>query len=290
MALVFLMASLGCIEENKPTTTPTPTETTPAPKEETKITIVQQQIVPPQSLDQYYRDQPVFLFKMFELGGAMMAFVANIQQNDADNVKTSFDTFSHLYEDASNLVPEWNKYYNIDAVNRLGEAVERGDPGEIFPALDEVGKTCSTCHRIEKPSVWAKYYWKDFRTITMETGNPQEPVLPFVLAKMRYLAPAFDGTIANIREKQQKNATDSLTQFSTEFSNLEKTCLSCHNTPRYYFVSQDVKSLISKAKQQIATEDLEGAEKTLQQIGMESCYKCHIIHEPAQRIKESLEK
>jgi len=123
----------------------------------------------------------------------------------------------------------------------------------------------------------------------MATVNPEEPELPWAVAKMRYMAPAFDGTMTDIKEKQQKNATDDWNQFNTMFSNMEKACLDCHKEAPRSFVSQDVKALINNAGQQIATGDLDSAEKTIQQIG-DSCYRCHVIHEPAQRIRESLEK
>lgn len=289
IAFVFMVVSLGCIGEEKKQPNPTPTQTTPIQKEETNVKEKSVAYDPPQSLDKYYEKEPLFLFKMFELGGAMMGIVANFRQNDTNNTKTSFDLFSKLYEEDSNLVSEWKSYYNIDAVNKLGNAIDSGSPGEIFTALDEIGKTCGNCHRIEKPAVWAKYHWKDFRKITMSTGNPQEPELPFILSKMKYMAPAFDGTMVNLKENQKKDASDSWNQFNTIFSDLEKTCLQCHTEPPRYFVSQDIKSLISKAGQQIVTGDLASADKTMQQIGVESCYKCHIIHEPAQRIKEALE-
>ena len=123
----------------------------------------------------------------------------------------------------------------------------------------------------------------------MTTMVHEEPELPWIAAKMKYMAPAFDGIMTNIKEKQQKNATDSWNQFNFMFSSMEKACVNCHKETPRSFVSQDVKSLVSDAGKQIASGDLDSAEKTMQQIG-DSCYRCHVIHEPAQRLRESLEK
>ncbi len=218
-----------------------------------------------------------------------MGIITNVQQKDVNNTKNSFAAFSKLYTDSAGPVPEWSKYYNTEAVNKLGKDLDSGNSGEIFPALDEVGKTCTTCHREVKPMVWAKYHWKDFRKVNMSAGNPQEPELPWAVAKMKYLAPASDGTIVNLKENRQKDAADNWNQFNTMFSNMEKACLNCHKELPRYFVSQDVKSLISQAGKQITADTLNEAEETMKQIG-DSCYRCHIIHEPAQRIRESLEK
>lgn len=287
VAIVLMVASLGCVgNTEKPTSEPVQTNVTqinasPPP--------VQQTYKLPESVGQYYQKDPVYLFKMWELGGAMMGTITDFQQKDMDNVKKSFDAFSKSYSDSASMVPEWTEYYDTRAVDKLGKALELGNPGEVFQALDTIGKTCDNCHRDNKPAVWAMYHWKDFRTINMTTINPEEPELPWIVAKMKYLAPAFDGAMVDIKEKQQKNATDDWNQFSAMFSNMEKTCLNCHKEAPRSFVSQDIKSLISSAEQQIITGDFDSAEKTIQQIG-DSCYRCHVIHEPAQRMRESLEK
>lgn len=158
VAFVFMVASLGCINEEKQQPNPTPVQTKETNVKKEPNTAVQQTYGPPQSLDKYYEKEPVFLFKMFELGEAMMGVVTDFQQNDTNNTKASFDIFSKLYEEDSNVVPEWKSYFNIYAINKLGEAIDSGDPGKVFPALDEVGKTCRDCHRIEEPAVWAKYH------------------------------------------------------------------------------------------------------------------------------------
>lgn len=289
IAFIFMVTSLGCIGEKKEIslTENTVQTTEKGPVQATVQETLQGKTILPQSLDKYYEKEPVYLFKMFELGGALMGIIANFQQKDVNNTKTSFDRFSQLYIESANLVPEWSKYYDIEAVSKLGEAVNSEDPGQIFPALDKVGATCINCHKAEKPAIWAKYHWKDFRDIKISTGNPQEPELPWAAAKVKYLGPAFDGAIINIKENQSKDAIESWNQFEAMFSNMEKACLQCHSEPPRYFVSQDVKSLIDNVEKQITTGNLEDANKNIQQIGME-CYKCHVIHEPAQRIKESL--
>lgn len=293
LALVLMVASLGCVGQNEDKVQrETPVSTSVSTQVSTPVStpMYTQENKLPQSLSNYYNKDPIYLINMFDMGGAMMGIIVNVQQNDTDNAKVSFDAFSKLYENTSNMVPEWKGYFDTDVVNGLGTALKSGNPGEIFPAIDKVGKTCSNCHEAEKPTVWAKYHWKDFRTITMVTGNPQEPELPFAAAKMKYLAPAFDGVIVNIKEGQKIEAAEGWNQFNAMFSNLEKSCLQCHSEPPRYFVSSDIKSLISKVGKDITAGNLQEAGDAMQQIGMESCYKCHVIHEPAQRIRESLEK
>jgi len=283
-AIVILVASLGCLNKTEKISLETNAQIS-----ENITDSVQQGNKLPRSIGQYYQKDPVYLFKMWELGGAMMGIVTDFQQKDMDNIKKSFGAFSKSYIDSSSMVPEWTEYYDLAALNKLEMALESGIPGDIFSSLDEVGKTCINCHKDTKAMVWAKYHWKDFKTINMSTINPEEPELPWAIAKMKYMAPSFDGTIVNIQERQQKNATDSWNQFNAMFFNMEKACAGCHKESPRSYVSQDVKSLISTAGKQINEGDMDLAEKTMKQIG-DSCYKCHIIHEPAQRIRESLDE
>lgn len=242
----------------------------------------------PTSLDKYYQDGPSYLLNMFEFAGVFNGIIINLQQRDMINATNSFSTFSKLYRETSEMVPEWKGYFDPKLIDRLGKALGSGNSEEIYSAIDTIGMTCLKCHDDNKPYVVSKYYWKDFREINMMTTNLDEPELPFLVAKYKYLVIGFDGVIINAKENQQKEALDSWNQFNRMFANMESTCTNCHVEIPRYFVSQDVKDLINKAEQQIKDGNLTNVASTMRQIGTE-CYKCHIIHQSPQIIKRSLE-
>ena len=75
----------------------------------------------PSSLDQYYATYPPeYLIKMFELAESMVGITVNIQQGDMENAKRSFEVFSQDYKENAEMVPEWKKYYNQTAVEKIG--------------------------------------------------------------------------------------------------------------------------------------------------------------------------
>lgn len=240
----------------------------------------------PESLDRWYDDQPIYLFKMFELGGLLMGVLVNTQQGDTANAKIAYQIFSSEYKNSSKMVPEWKKYYDVKAVNKVGDALETGDRNKTLASIEVVFQKCFSCHTAEKTKVFAKYHWKDFNDVKMRTVNPEQPETSWTEAKAKYLVTGFDGTISNARENQQEAANKSFQQFKVMFKFMNDSCYSCHDTERKYYVSEDVMNLMNMAEEQIKSSDLMNASNTMEQIGMISCYKCHVTHEPFQRLKD----
>ncbi len=238
----------------------------------------------PKSLEQWYPSE--YLPKMWTLGSSMMGIIVNTLQGDMANASRSFESFSESYKDSSNMVPEWRGYYDMEALDKLGIAVESEDPGKIMQAVPEIGNTCSNCHKDQKPYVWATYNMNDFRTVQINT--PDGP-MPFPTGKMNYLVVGFDGTMVNAGEGQKDSTMESFGLFKMMFYNMKDACNECHSETPRYFVSNDVTDKINDTESQIEAGNLETVITNMQQIG-EGCYKCHVIHESIQRIKEQMDK
>jgi len=237
----------------------------------------------PSSIDQYYQSQPpVYLTSMFDLGGAMMGIGVNLQQGNMTNAKKSYEDFLNKFENSSNMVPEWKKFYDQGAVEKIGTSLDSGDVPAVFENIGIVGAACVKCHKEKMPQVWNKYNWNNFSKLTLNTPNPDEPILPFPDAKIKYLAPGFDGIGVNIKNNNQKGAQESFGLFKTMFNNLNSTCSSCHVSPRNYYVSADIQAMIDTMGEKINSGNLSEAEGLRMRIGMESCYRCHVLHMPSQ--------
>lgn len=237
----------------------------------------------PSSIDQYYQSRPpVYLISMFELGAAMMGIGVNLQQGDIANAKKSYVDFSKKFKDSSDMVPEWKKFYDQSTVEKIGTSLDSGDVPAVFDNIGKVGEACVKCHKEKMPQVWNKYNWNDFGKLTLKTPNPDEPVLPFPLAKIKYLAPGYDGIGVNIKNNNQKGAQESFGLFKTMFDNMNSTCSSCHVSPPKYYVSEDIRVMIDTMGEKINSGNLSEAEGLRIGIGMESCYRCHVLHMPAQ--------
>ncbi len=244
----------------------------------------------PKSLAQWYPPQkpgPEYLSKMYVLGGSMMGLITNTLQGDMANASKSFELFSKSYKESRDLVPEWRGYYDMQALDKLEKAVNSGDSDAIMQAIPEIGNTsCSSCHKDQKPYVWAEYNMKDFRKV--EINTPEGP-MPFPAGKMKYLVVGFDGTMANAEEGQKESTMDSFGLFKMMFYNMKDACTECHKETPRYFVNNDVTDKINDTELQIAAGNFGTVIENMQQIG-EGCYNCHVIHESIQRIKEQMDK
>jgi len=244
----------------------------------------------PLSIDQYYQTKPpVYLKSMTDLGAAMIGIGVNVQQGDMANAKKSYDDFSKKFKDSSDMVPEWKKFYDQDTVEKIGASLDSGNVPAVFENIGKVGAACVKCHKEKMPQVWNKYNWNNFSKLTLNTPNPDEPVLPFPDAKIKYLAAGFDGIGVNIKNNNQKGAQQSFGLFKTMFDNLNSTCSSCHSSPPKYYVSADIQAKIGNMGEKINSGNLSEAEGLRMEIEMESCYRCHVLHMPSQFARASSE-
>jgi hypothetical protein len=239
----------------------------------------------PKSLDRYYQTQPpLYLIKMYEMGTSLGGIKANIQQNDMENAKKSYESFKQNYAESSELVPQWRGYYIPKSVEDIGKALRKGDIDGVNENMKKVEATCTDCHKDTMTPVWNKYYWKNFRNIKINT--PEGP-LPFAEGKFDYLDVGIAGMSANIMEGDKSGAQQSFNLFKSMFYNMKEVCVECHRTvSRKYYVDDEVLGLIDTLGEKINAGDLVGAGGIIPLIGEKSCHSCHILHMPAQYSKD----
>ena len=238
----------------------------------------------PSSLDAFYppkAPQPVHLLRMFGLGGLFSGIASDLVENDLQGARDVFEKFKKEYVEISKLVPEWKRAYPMGPVEDLGAALKLGDRGKVMPAFGKVGAVCHDCHVKYMPMAQQKYHWGDFSTIKAKDPLSNEEV-PFTRLK-QYLDSNFAGIGLNIERGQKEKARKQIQGFNARFQALKTTCGRCHTGARKHYVDEGVQGLIDKLGQ--AVENLPNDPKTavelIQRIGMESCFKCHLVHVPA---------
>ena len=240
----------------------------------------------PSSFNKYYKTKPSeYLLKMYELSSSMENVVIDLQEGNISGANKSFDIFSQNYRNSSKMVDGWKIYYDTREIDNLGKAINSGNISEAFEMMDYVRDACTDCHREVRYVVWAKYDWKDFGDVKMNTTNTNKSRTSWITAKTKYLLPGFEGIGIGIRGGQKEQATKSFKLFKNMFENMKDACSSCHKTKPKYYVDEDVTSMIDAMEKEISGGNLDKAEKIRLEIRNE-CHKCHIIHEPLQRIKE----
>ncbi len=241
----------------------------------------------PKSLNKFFTTQTPevpgneYLGEMFTVTEAFSGIVVNLQEGDMANAMASYNAFATDYKNISKKVPEWKGYFDIAAVNKLGDDLKANNTKAAFQDIGTIGATCGKCHEDRQPQVWAKYYWRDFDTVSIN-GMPWHD-------GMSALAGAFDGIGVNAAEGKKKEANDSFNQFKALYTETKQACNQCHDTPRFYYVGDDVFAKIDQMGQNIKAGNLQNAQAIQRELGIQ-CYKCHVLHMPAQDMKDKMEK
>lgn len=251
----------------------------------TKPALEEYSTKPPESLEKYYPPQarePVYLMKMFEFSVPFSGILSDLFEGDLENVLPNFEKFKMLYTEISKMVPEWEKFFPHGPVDELGKALAKGNQKEVMAAYERAGQICHDCHIKNMASVQQKYHWGDFRKIRIKDPLTQEKVnFPRL---MQYLEVSFGGIIVDIKQNQRENAQKQLQGFKARFQALKETCEECHATSeRKYYVDEEILGIIEKLEAALGESQMD-PKKALsyaQEIGTESCHKCHLVHAPA---------
>jgi cytochrome c553 len=244
----------------------------------------------PHSLDKFFKTQQPevpgseWLGEMFKLSGTFEGIATNLQEGDRVNATASYNAFANEYKNVSKKVPEWERYFDIKTVDKLGKDLKSKNDTASFQDIGILGETCSRCHEDRQPQVWAKYYWRDFDTVNVSTDSGNLSWTPAMFA----LAGAFDGIGINAVKGNQTATNNSFIQFKSLYTDIKTACSNCHDTPRYYYVSDDVFAMINQTGDYITAGDLTNASINQQILGIQ-CYKCHVLHMPAQDMKAKME-
>jgi hypothetical protein len=247
--------------------------------------------LPPKSLDQYYQKAPSdYLMAMFGVLGPMGGMETHLKDGNMDKAKEYFGVFKAEYFKLSKMVPEWSKYFPSEPMENLEKALDSGDTGKIDSAIQGVGKTCADCHQEHLPEVWYKYQWKDFGKI--KVPDPVSGKLLDFVEYMFGLHHSYSATNTYLSEEKAGGKFDktieALNNLKYRMEALNVGCKECHgkDDKRKYYTSSDVIDLLSVAGYELkkTQPNIEEVNKRLQGAGMESCYKCHLVHIPAASI------
>lgn len=245
----------------------------------------------PESLDKFYKNSTPevpsseYVGEMFIQAGAFDGMIANIQEGDMANATVQYKVFAREYKNISKKVPEWKGYFDIHAVNQLGRDLNANNVPAAFNDIGKVGATCEKCMGERRAQVWAKYYWRSFDTVNVSTSNGN---MSWVNT-MDALAAGFGGIAANAAKGNQTATNNSFNQFKALYTDVADACKNCHNTPRLYYVSPDVFAKIDQMEANITANNLPAVMANQQGLGIQ-CYRCHVLHMPAEDMKSKMGK
>jgi hypothetical protein len=238
----------------------------------------------PRSLDAFYpplAKQPVYLLGMLDLESYFSGIAADVMEGDLGGARDNFEEFRKKYVSAREMVPEWAPYYPQRPIEELAAAFDGSDRTLIMQAFGEVGKTCHQCHLSKMVPVQQRFRWGDFSSVAVKDPLTGE-VLPFPQFK-KLLATSLTGIGVNLRQGQTDKALRQFEGFRARFQGLRQSCRSCHDRDSRHYVDEEAQVRIEALGRALGDRDATPGKLSslLQEIGRESCSKCHLVHVPA---------
>jgi hypothetical protein len=238
----------------------------------------------PQALDGFYPPQapaPIYLIEMLKLARYFSGTLTDFIEEDWENSQSNFETFLEQYQKVAKMVPEWEGYYSDDKVHELGKALKARDHQQFMPAFEQVGAQCKNCHLQTIVQVYNQYHWGDYTAITVtDPSNGQDVSF---LRLMQLMETDLNSIGIDLEQNQTQEALSHIQSLGIRYRALEETCMSCHDSERRYYVDDDITDMISEMESALTQPSGDPAvvQSLADRVGMESCYKCHLVHIPS---------
>ncbi len=253
---------------------------------------------PPKSLDQFYPPEsktPRWTKQMHKISGAFGGVFVDMKENDWKNAEDGAKRFLESYTEASKWVPEWKDLFDLKAAQNFSESVASHDPKQIKKASGPVAKTCAKCHSKNYLPVWAKYHMPSVKKIKITD--------PIVEEEMNYkdfmyrLSANFKEMTVNFSQEQYMKVFQAANHFQKRIKELRSVCSKCHVSEwsrsavsvKQFFVNDDILEVVQDLKKDLATGEPSPEKfwESIETISIQSCKKCHLVHQPLTLIQQA---
>ncbi len=250
---------------------------------------------PPASLSKFYppeSKEPKWIQQMHKMSGSLGGVFVDMKEGDWENAEKLAAQFVEAYKETSEMVPEWEEYFDLDLAKKFAEAVKTRDGKKIGAAVGPVGKTCGKCHGDNEVSVWAKFHWPSFHEI--KVIDPSDDKEVEFDKYMKSISGAFKGVTVNFKEGQNDRAHKAARHFKTVYTELKSTCSKCHTNDdvKRFYVGDSVTAVLSGLVDELGKDKPDPGKvwQNVGTIGKEGCKHCHLVHRPTSFIKERWEE
>ncbi len=229
---------------------------------------------PPASLAQWYKPEnkrQVWLHNMFKLRREIQAVSFYSDNVDVKNMEKWATQLSKHYLEIAEMVPEWKKKLNTEALARLQKSIKNNNYHGVSLALDDLNKSCDSCHTDYRVITATKYRAPDFSSMKINSSMPFKK-------HMKKLTQQVNAIKIASKDGMKKIALSSLTDLKKEMNALGETCSTCHKKDiRKYPDNKMTKTIISLEKS-LRKGTLKEQGENLGTLAVLACARCHGTH------------
>ncbi len=245
-----------------------------------KVTLVK---VPPQSIAQWYKPinkRQVWLHNMFKLRRELQAVEYYSAKGDSEHLSKWTGLFSEHYLKIGEMMPEWRKKIDLDALKELQQLSTTND--ELTPTITAIKQSCINCHNDYQTITATLYRTADFSTF----GE----LAPSVNLKQHMLNMTEQINFIKIaaEDGMQDIAQSVLSRLDKDIKLLGKTCDSCHANQDIVYPDLAMNNTLASLQESLTSGTLKEQGRHLGTLAVIACARCHGSHRVITDTKELL--
>ena len=230
---------------------------------------------PPKSIAQWYKPtnkRQVWLHNMFKLRREMQAVRFYATNEDAAHMQKWAAQLSKHYKKTGEMVPEWKKKLDMGALANLEKHVKNSQYQEVTQALDDLGKSCTSCHTDFRAITATMYRAPDFSTV--------DDISPSIslIEHMKQLTEQVNLIKIASKDGMQDVALSSLYDLKKGMNTLGDTCSTCHKEEEMDYPGDTINETISNLEESLKTGTLKEQGRELGTLAVIACARCHGTH------------
>ena len=229
---------------------------------------------PPESLAKWYKPEnkrQVWLHNMFKLRREMQAVRLYSDSKDAKHLEKWATRLNDHYLEIAEMVPEWKKLLDMEAVSRLEKSAKAGRYQDVSKALDDLSESCESCHSDYRAVTAAMYRAPDFTSLKINTTTSFKTHMKKLIEQVNQIKIASEDGMKNI-------ALSSLSDLKKGINLLDETCLNCHKKGDKVYPGDIISKTIDSLEQSLKTGTPKEQGRDLGTLAVLACAHCHGTH------------
>ena len=230
---------------------------------------------PPASLAQWYKPEnkrQVWLHNMFKLRREMQAVRLYANKKEDDFLQKWAGQLSTHYLEIGEMVPEWKKKLDINLIAELREHVKNGSYQDITHALDNLNKSCNSCHVDYRAITATMYRAANFSSLDTPDGSTS------LKEHMKELTRQVNQIKIASEDGMRKVALASLSDLKKGMNTLGDTCSICHEKDEKEYPGDTINNTVTRLEESLVTGTLKDQGRELGTLAVTACARCHGTH------------
>lgn len=231
--------------------------------------------IPPASLAQWYKPEnkrQVWLHNMFKLRREMQAVRFYASNKDADHLQKWANQLSEHYLKIGEMIPEWQGKLDVKQIAELGEYVKTSRYQDVGLALDNLNKSCDSCHVDYRAVTATMYRAPDFSSVDVPGSSAS------LKKHMTKLTQQVNQIKIASEDGMQEVALSALSDLKSGMNALAETCSNCHKKDKKEYPGDSINQTVISLEESLVTGTVKDQGRELGTLAVIACARCHGTH------------